>query len=508
MNRILSNFIKPSATKLRLKNKRMKRLFILLFISLSGLQLSHAQLTAFMAYGTFDQPEGLPYIETYLKIVGNSSIIIPLKNGKLQSKIEVTWVFKSGDSIVHFEKYNLLSPEIVATDSLIPDFINQQRISLPNGNYKIELTLKDFNSAEKELKLSQDIKLNFVKEKVSISDIELLESFTPTKDATIYSKNGYDLIPFATNFYSKSVDKIRFYGEIYNTLTTNNDVFIVRYYISNSNNDQILEDLLVLKKQKAQKVNVILAEFPIENLPSGNYDVNIEVISKENKLLAFSHTFFQRSNQIRKPIASIEYDNLDITNTFVSNITNPDTLTFLIDVLYPLSSQSEVQVSENQMELRDVKSMQRFIYYFWSKRNPVDPQRSWEEYMLEVLKVNNSYAALNKRGYETDRGRVYLQYGPPSSRSEYPDDPEAYPYEIWHYVKMENQSNRAFVFYCPELVTRNFKLLHSDAIGEIYNSKWELDLHSRGQQFGTDYDQEKSIDIYGSQTKDNFKNPR
>ena len=486
----------------------MKKLFTLLFISLSAIQFSQAQLAAFMSYSSFDQPDGSPYLETYLKVLGASSQLVKLPSGKFQSKIEVKWIFKSGEKIVHFEKYNLLSPEIAPEDSLVPDFINQQRINLPNGVYNLELIIKDFNTADKEITVTKEIKIDFKKEKVAISDIELLESFTPTKEPTIYSKNGYDLVPYADNFYPEWTTKIRFYAEIYNTLTTNNDPFIVRYYVSNSNNDAIIEDLLILKKQSAKTVNVVLAEFPIENLPSGNYDVNIEVISKENKLLAFSHVFFYRSNSMRKPIASNDFGDLDITNTFVSNITNPDTLVYLIDVLYPVSSQSEDQIGTNQMANRDVKSMQRYLYYFWSKRNPTDPQRSWEEYMIEVRKVNNSYGALNKYGYETDRGRVYLQYGPPSTSSEVHDDPESYPYEIWHYYKLDNQTNRKFVFYCPDLVSRNFKILHSDAIGEIDNPKWELDLHSRGQQYGPDIDRQNSMDIYGSQTKDNFKNPR
>ena len=104
----------------------MKKLFTLLFISFSALQFSHAQLTAFMGYGTFDNPEGSPYLETYLKVLGGSSRLGELPSGKLQSKIEVKWIFKSGEKIVHFEKYNLLSPEIDPKDSLIPDFIDQQ----------------------------------------------------------------------------------------------------------------------------------------------------------------------------------------------------------------------------------------------------------------------------------------------------------------------------------------------------------------------------------------------
>ena len=213
----------------------MKKLFTLLFISLSAIQFSQGQLAAFMSYSSFDQPDGSPYLETYLKVLGASSQLVKLPSGKFQSKIEVKWIFKSGEKIVHFEKYNLLSPEIAPEDSLVPDFINQQRINLPNGVYNLELIIKDFNTADKEITVTKEIKIDFKKEKVAISDIELLESFTPTKEPTIYSKNGYDLVPYADNFYPEWTTKIRFYVEIYNTLTTNNDPFIVRYYVSNSN---------------------------------------------------------------------------------------------------------------------------------------------------------------------------------------------------------------------------------------------------------------------------------
>ena len=97
----------------------MKKLFTFLFISFSAFQFSHAQLSAFMGYGTFDNPEGSPYLETYLKVLGGSSKLAELPTGKLQSKIEVQWIFKSGEKIVHFEKYNLLSPEIDPNDSVI-----------------------------------------------------------------------------------------------------------------------------------------------------------------------------------------------------------------------------------------------------------------------------------------------------------------------------------------------------------------------------------------------------
>jgi GWxTD domain-containing protein len=481
---------------------------LLLLFSTSFLGNLEAKLTAFLSFGTFNNPEGTPYLETYLKVKGNTCKPAIISGDKHQSKIELLWLFKQGEKIVHYEKYNLLSPEFSLKDSLVPDFTNQQRISLDAGIYAIELHIKDANSEEPELKIEQTLDLNFKKDTISISDIDFLESMKPTTTENIFSKNGFDLIPNPDNFYPSEIKKLSFYFEVYNTLPNNTDPVLIRYYLSNANNNQLMEDLVLSKKYDAKKVSTVLAEIPIENLPSGNYNFNVEVISKYNKLLAFRKAFIQRSNTIRKPILSTEFEAMDVTNTFISKFNNPDTLAYFIDVLYPISSSNEVNIEENQIQLKDVNSMKKFIYSFWAKRNPADPQLSFTNYMLEVDKANNSFAALNKRGFETDRGRVFLQYGPPSSMTEVKDDPEAYPYEIWHYLKLNNQSNKKFVFYCPELITQNYKLLHSDATGELYNSRWDLDLHARGQQYGPDMDIEKSSDIYGSKSKENFANPK
>ena len=39
-----------------------------------------------------------------------------------------------------------------------------------------------------------------------------------------------------------------------------------------------------------------------------------------------------------------------------------------------------------------------------------------------------------------------MQYGPPNSRNKVDNAASTYPYEIWHYYKLKNQSNKKFVF--------------------------------------------------------------
>ena len=127
---------------------------------------------------------------------------------------------------------------------------------------------------------------------------------------------------------------------------------------------------------------------------------------------------------------------------------------------------------------------------------------------FRVLVVDNAYKTQISKGYETDRGRVYLKYGPPNIISESYNEPSSYPYEIWHYYELgNNQRNKKFVFYSTDMLTNSFKLLHSDAIGEIQNYKWQIFLNSRWYDpFSVDINAPPNI--YGGEADDYYRNPR
>lgn len=269
----------------------------------------------------------------------------------------------------------------------------------------------------------------------------------------------------------------------------------------------MLSEFASIKKQSPEEVNVLLAEMSIENLYTGNYYLTIEVLNQQNKLVAFKQTFFQRSNNANKQTAE-DPETVSLENTFVAEINDATVLKNYISYLYPISAQVEGQYAENILSLNNLDQMKRYFYSFWVKKNPEGPEAAWIAYKAEVDKVNSVYRSHNKNGYETDRGRVYLQYGPPNSITAEDMNPNARPYEIWHYYQLGNQSNRKFVFYSLGNSANDYQLIHSDALGELQDAAWELKLHDRTQQFGTDMDQENSIDSYGSKTKDNFRNPK
>ncbi|HRD38161.1 MAG TPA: GWxTD domain-containing protein, partial [Bacteroidia bacterium] len=86
------------------------------------------------------------------------------------------------------------------------------------------------------------------------------------------------------------------------------------------------------------------------------------------------------------------------------------------------------------------------IVDFWQKRagDSLDPLQLWLAYYKEVIIANSEFKCGKQKGYYTDRGRVYLQYGKPNQRVIQPSEPYAYPYEIWQYYRVQDQSNGQF----------------------------------------------------------------
>ena len=483
----------------------MKRLFTLIFlvVFITTNALS-ANLKAYFTYCTFNSPEKGPYIETYLSVIGKSAVYKKNESNNLQSAIEVTLVFKQGDNIKTFKKYNLLSPELKDSLAERVNFMDQQRISLPNGTYEFEITIDDINSEEIPFKSNQILTIDYSNEKINISDIELVESLKKTTEKSIISKSGYDILPYTSDFYPEDFEKIAFYAEVYNTdkVLGANEGFLINYFIESQETGKIVGNYSSFARETAKPVNVILNSFTIEKLPSGNYNIAIEVKNKQNELLAQKRIFFQRSNPKATPLLVSD----DYLNSFVAQMSK-DQLKEHIASIEPISDNVEIKFAENQLKGGDESLMRQHLYNFWVTRNAADPQTEWNNYYENVKTANKLFATSIKKGYTTDRGRVYLKYGKPNTRSVFPSEPNAYPYEIWHYYKIGQFSNKKFVFYSPDVITNDYPLLHSDMPGHLNYPQWKIQLHKRTNQ-PLDMDTEIQDSHYGSRSEDYFNNPR
>ncbi len=477
---------------------------IIISILLLASITSYANLEVYFMYSTFNT-EQKPYVETYLSVIGETAKFVKTDGEKYCAEIEITMIFKKADSIVAIDKYNLKSPQIQDTSALKPNFVDVQRISLPNGIYNFEMIIKDINNGNKEQKYTDIIQIDYSATKLQFSGIELLEKISPTTKETSLSKNGFDLFPYISNFYPSNSDKISFYSEIYNSDKAINDNFIVRYYIENFETKKEIETCSRFKKLSSDKIIPLVGEINIADIPSGNYNLVLEIKNANNEMLLNTKFFFQRSKpSLDNNVTTAEIiKKNNISNTFQGSMHNKDSLQEYLSCLRPLADLNEKNFIDNQLKVSSIEILQNYFIEFWLKRSNSDPGGLWKIYKEQVDFVDKHYRTPINRGYETDRGRVYLQYGAPNSIYVSKHEPSSYPYEIWHYYRVANENNKKFIFYNPNIAGKEFELLHSDLTGEVKTPNWERVLSKRNNAL-YNHDVLNSDDSWGSRAKDEY----
>ncbi len=495
----------------------MRKISALILTCLFATQIfaQEKNINSFISYGTFNvtNENSTPYLETYISFDCSSLVYTKGTDGQYNASINLTVIFKQDESIKNYDKYTVTSPKVSDTTDINGFFMDIQRYSLTNGEYQMEITIEDSNNKnERPLKVSETIVIDFP-ENICFSSIIALEDFKPSVNESVNSKNGYDLIPMIMPYYPENINKLTFYTEIYNTkkVLGENEKYLLNTYIKTFESNTAVSNYFFSKRMNVKDTEVIINTMDISDLPSGNYFLALEARNRNNEIIGYNQFFFQRSN------TNYQIDNsllasIDPTKVFSGNIDNIDTIREYIRTLSPISSQVENEYALGLIKTDDIQTMQQYFYSFWASRNTLSPQIEWEKYYAQVKRVNASFNALRMKGYQTDRGRVFLKYGAPDRIVQNYNEAGAYPYEIWHYYTLANQRNKKFVFMTRDIATNDFQLIHSDAVGELNNNRWTTEIYSRTYSpYQEYYNQDGSVNPninYGDDAKDYYENPR
>jgi len=487
---------------------KFRSLLLVVICALPLFLAASPNVSANFTYNVYYSPQQGTYVETWLSVKASTVTFAALPNGNYASSVEVLLLFQQGDEVVNFMKYQLTSPEIEDTTARAFSFLDQQRILLGAGDYTLLISLRDIHSDRPAVESTLSVSVNIPSDAVSLSTLMLLEKAESTVAPSALSRGGYNLYPDFMAFYPESISTLTFYCETYHTggVLGANSGFLHRAWIESFETSVLVNNISFFKRERASDVVPFLHSFNIRDLPSGNYYLVVEVRDQENNMVATRRTFFQRSN----PAARLRLQDIsaiDVTNTFSMVYNDPDSLADYIRSCMPLASDAEILFADNLIKLRDVRHMQQFLYHFWSIRTPVDPGQGWRSYKAQVDRVNLTYSTFIKRGYETDRGIIWLRYGEPNSIYKSVHEPEAYPYEIWHYYRLDHtQSNRKFVFVNYGIGAGDYELAHSNATGEMQDPQWHLRLHSR-HAGDINVDRTQYDNTYGSRALEIFNNP-
>ncbi len=145
----------------------------------------------------------------------------------------------------------------------------------------------------------------------------------------------------------------------------------------------------------------------------------------------------------------------------------PDSLMEYAKEIQYVATREELEIYNS---LPDTLKLQ-YIKSFWMKRDP-NPATPENEALLELASriryADENFKELGKRGRDTDRGRIYIKYGPPDEITEKTHDLLAKPYVIWIYY---SGGGREFIF-ADKTYTGVYELIYSSEPDEPYDPYW------------------------------------
>lgn len=454
-------------------------------------------------------------METYFDIYGKSITLLKIEEEEdaFQGEVELTVIFKKDGEIITYDKKSLKSP--VMPQGNIVDFIDVQRFAVPSGNYEVEIELKDLNAPEGSASTQAMVKIVVpeVPEGPFFSDLELVSAYKKTTEPGLLSKSGYDLLPMVSDSILKpEMKELVVYTELYGTdqMLESEEMFLLTAFLAEADSANPVESTRKYMRRGASSVVPILTTLSLSDVNQGDYTVVIEARTRENELFAKVEHEIKRDKKAAVDVLSL-MEKEDINSTWVSKFETKASIYDYVHSVRPIATGQEKAMLDNSFrdfEKTELKYLRSFMYAFWESRNPGDGEREWLTYKEKVDLVNEEFGSINKKGFETDRGRVYLQYGPPNDITDRANEPSSYPYQIWRYYKTGQFNNVRFVFYDPTLMASDYELLHSEGVrGEINNPQWRLLLEQRNTPMNN-VDRENGTQHFGGRVDDFFDNPR
>jgi len=464
----------------------MIRIIILLLILVPNISLG---IDAFFNHSKFYNPEQGTYVELQMLFNASSVKYMEAANG-YQSIIELTYIFEQEGKVVNYSKNLVKSPYTNDSVTLV-DFMDVQRFYIAPGNYDLAINLRDINNPKDTGTIVQVIEVPTPGNMAFFSDAVFMDTvFASGGESSIYTRGNLEMVPKISGFQGPDRKSMGVYAELYQTdmVLSPNEPLLITADIVDLKVNSLIESYHWMQRSTSNAVIPVYKQWNIDDLYSGNYLMRIEARNRLNESIALLEVPFQRYNTLPDTLTP-EY----LNKTFVQRF-HEDSLRDMTYCLKHRASVYEEKFIEENWDEGDTLELQRFFYEYWNARNPLDPEAEWKQYHKKIRHVERNYDVVRRHACTSDRGRIYLMFGKPNTLVNQPAEPNALPYQIWHYYKIPEKSNAKFVFYDSDGMDE-YVMLHSNVPGEANDYLWYMRLNESNQSpSGLDIHKTSSFD--------------
>jgi GWxTD domain-containing protein len=339
------------------------------------------------------------------------------------------------------------------------------------GDYLFEVIGTDASNAERFDSVVYNLNLSDIPEDhIAVSDIQFANSIQQIEDPgeNIFYKNTLEVIPNPSRIFGIGHPILFFYVEVYNLLSHIPDGnYDVKTVVYDAVGTQFFERNRT--KQKIHDSSVEVGTINTSQYKSGSYTLTVSIIDSTANIMAnSSRRFFIYNPQHDEAVTARGVGPSGVIASVFSLMTEEEIDKEFEQMRYITSGQDR----QFYGQLSELSQKRQFLYEYWNARNP-DPtatvNRVREEYLSRVSHANQQFGFGFREGWRSDRGRVYIIYGPPDEYERYPSRSESKPYEIWHYHQI--QGGVIFIFI-DRTGFQDYQLVHSTHRNELRDDNW------------------------------------
>jgi len=349
-------------------------------------------------------------LNIYLQIVYDELQFIKIQDG-FEANYEVTVIIYDDDDFQvdgKLWKETIFLNDYDQTNSRDDFSLTFTSFDLEPGKFKIVVSVQDLDTQSSQ-GIKFDTKLrDFSKKKILASDVIFLSHVN-------YDSLGIKSItPVLTNPYKGLTSPAFVYFELYNP--TGEPKAEINYTIRGVNSKFEIKDSYTSELTGMRKLEAF--SIPVDSLKHDIYELKINI--KAGKKVKLEKNFYVRWQGI--PFAAVDIE------------------TAIKQVIYIATPDEWKALDKAPMgdKLDEFKS-------FWKRHDPTpgtEVNEAMDAHYGRVEYANQNFSVMQREGWKTDRGMVYIVLGPPDDivRDPYPSDMR--PWQVWSYYRI----NRKFEF--------------------------------------------------------------
>jgi len=296
---------------------------------------------------------------------------------------------------------------------------------MPPGEYHMRIWIEGQHTGEMVRTESRAEIPDFVRSDLAVSGLLLAHQITPrTIDSEEpdgrYERQGLLIVPSVNHIFSDQQPQLWCYFEIYdpNDSPPVPSDYQAVYEIIDPSGQVVVSDTASVLREGT--VSYACKDFLVATLEEDQYLLRVTVRDRVDDQMASREIPFQVRWSTMGQVAR--------------------------DYKEAVEQLRYIATDEEYKRLKEAEGEERREVWleFWKERDPTPGTPANEmrtEYYRRIEYANTNFSVVST-GWRTDRGRVYVVYGPPDDIERHPMEIDGRPYQIWHYYS----TNRRFYF--------------------------------------------------------------